>query len=203
MDERRPRWTVRDGSAQASPFRLSRRAALALLAASAWPAAATTSAPSEVLAELPAARLQGRARLTWFTLPIYDARLWVGAGFRAQAFEQTELALELEYARSLRGEAIAERSLEEMRRGGEIGGEMAAAWLARMRALFPDVGRGDRLSAVHRPGQALRLYFNARLRGEVADMQFGPRFLAIWLGPATSQPQLRLALIGEPGGPSR
>jgi Chalcone isomerase-like len=184
------------------PAKPGRRAVLALLAASVGPAGATTSTPPEVLAELPAARLQGRARLTWFSLPIYDARLWVGVGFRAQAFERTELALELEYARSLRGEAIAERSLEEMRRGGNIGSETAATWLAHMRAMFPDVVRGDRLTAVHRPGRALRLYFNAQLRGEVADAEFGPRFLAIWLGHATSQPQLRLALIGEPGGPA-
>lgn len=182
---------------------LGRRAVLAALAGSMWPARATTggspSAPAEVMAELPAARLQGRARLTWMRLTIYDARLWVGAGFSAEAFAQSELALELEYARSLRGEAIAERSLEEMRRGGAI--EAEAAWLARMRTLFPDVTRGDRLTAVHRPGQALRLYFNGKLRGEVDDLDFGPRFLAIWLGATTSEPQLRLALIGASGKP--
>lgn len=178
-----------------------RRVLLALLAGASWPAGATVTAPSEVLASLPEARLQGRARLTWFTLPIYDARLWVGGDFRAPTFAQSELALELEYARALRGDAIAERSLEEMRRGGPIGAESASAWLGRMRALFPDVVRGDRLTAVHRPGQALRMYHNGKLRGEVADADFGPRFLAIWLGPATSEPQLRLALLGEPGRP--
>lgn len=177
-----------------------RHALLALLGGVAWPSGATGSAPSEVLADLPEARLQGRARMTWFALPIYDARLWVSADFRAQSFAKSGLALELEYARALRGDAIAERSLEEMRRGGAIGAEVAADWLGRMRALFPDVARGDRLTALHRPGQALRIYHNGMLRGEVVDAGFGPRFLAIWLGPATSEPQLRLDLLGESGG---
>jgi Chalcone isomerase-like len=179
-----------------------RRALLALIAAWAalpWPVQATSRAPAEVAADLPGWRLSGSGRMTWFTLPVYDARLWVDAGFRATTFAQHPLALELEYARSLRGELIAERSLEEMRRGGEIGAAQGQVWLASMRELFPDVTRGDRLTAVCQPGRALRIYFNARLRGEIADAQFAPRFLGIWLSPATSEPSLRLALLGERG----
>ena len=181
--------------------RCTRRGALALLAAAPWAAGAEVSAPAELATELPAARLLGSARLTWFTLPVYDARLWVDGPLRAAAFAQTPLALELEYARSLRGERIAERSLEEMRRGGDISTEQGAAWLASMRALFPDVARGDRLTALHRPGRALRLFFNSVARGELGDADFAPRFVGIWLGPATSEPQMRQALLGARGAP--
>lgn len=175
---------------------------LALLAGSHWAVQASSRAPVEVAAELPGFRLLGSGRLTWFSLPVYDARLWVDTAFRAATFAQNPLALELEYARSLRGELIAERSLEEMRRSGEIGAAQGQAWLTSMRELFPDVTRGDRLTAVHRPGRPLRLHFNAKLRGEVADAEFAPRFLGIWLGTGTSEPQLRQALLGERGAAS-
>lgn len=175
----------------------TRRAVLALLIGLPWAARASSRVPAEVAAELPEARLQGSGRMTWFGWPVYEARLWVDAAFRADTYAQHRLALELEYARDLRGERIAERSLEEIRRGGEIGAGHSQAWLTSMRELFPDVTRNDRLTAVHHPGRSLRLYLNAKRRGELADADFAPRFLGIWLGSATSEPQLRRALLGE------
>ena len=181
---------------------LSRRAALALLMGAPLTLHARSPIPAEVTAELPGVRLLGSGRLTFFAMPIYVARLWVVGSFRADAFAQCPLALELEYARTLRGELIAERSLEEMRRSGHIGAEQGQAWLAAMGNMFPDVAKSDRLTALHRPGQPLRFFFNAKLRGELADAEFGPRFLAIWLAPQTSEPELRQALLGERGSTS-
>jgi hypothetical protein len=72
--------------------------------------------PPEVAAELPGARLQGRARLRFLGLRVYDARLWAPAAGRQRDWAAAApLALEIEYARSLDGGQIAERSLVEMR----------------------------------------------------------------------------------------
>jgi Chalcone isomerase-like len=164
---------------------------------------AQTAAPAEVAAELPAARLLGGGRLTFLGLLIYDARLWVPENFKAEAFEQTPLAIELEYGRTLYGKLIAERSLDEMKRSGGVSEEQAERWLTTMKLTFPDVAKGDRITGVLRPGVSARFFLNGKPIGEVSDAEFARRFFGIWLSPKTSEPKLRLALLGPAGGVSR
>ena len=177
---------------------ISRRMAMTMLAAfaglgtSAW---AQPGAPAEIATELPGARLMGSGRLTWLGLHVYDARLWVTDGFSADAFATLPLALELQYARSLVGKLIAERSLDEMKRVGGFGDEQARRWLAAMTQAFPDVAKGDRLTGVHRPGEAARFFHNTEPKGEVRDADFARRFFGIWLSAQTSEPKLRAALL--------
>ena len=154
--------------------------------------------PTEVASELAGSRMHGAGRLTWFGLSVYDVRLWAGERFSAAQFEREPLALELQYARTLQGKLIAERSLVEMQRFGAVPEADAARWLASMTQLFPDVARGDRLTGVHRPMEAARFYFNGKLLGEVRETDFARRFFSIWLSPQTSEPKLRLALLGNP-----
>jgi hypothetical protein len=153
-------------------------------------------APVEVQTELPGARLRGRGTLRFFGLHVYDALLWTAPDFVANELERSPLALELRYARALRGPLIAERSLEEMRRVGEFETSQAERWLRAMKELFPDVGAGDRITGVHRPGEGARFHVNGRLAGEVRDALFARLFFAIWLSPRTSEPKLRAALLG-------
>lgn len=158
--------------------------------------AQAAAAPSEVAALLPAARLLGSGTLRFLALPIYDARLWAGEGFDPQEPAGAPLALELVYRRALDGARIAERSLVEMQRVAGIGAEQGQRWLVAMQALFPDVRSGDRLTGLHLPGAGLRFFLNAKPIGELRDPEFARRFLAIWLGPNTSEPALRRALLG-------
>jgi hypothetical protein len=154
------------------------------------------SPPAEVARALPDARLVGQGTLRWFGLAVYEARLWAADGFDALRFDTHPFALELRYLRRLDGAAIAERALDEMRRGGPIAEPDADAWRAAMRAAFPDVSPGDRLTGVHDPVQGARFHFNGRVSGEVGSAAFARRFYAVWLGPQTSQPALRANLIG-------
>jgi len=165
-------------------------------------ALAQGTAPAEVNAELPGARLQGSGRMTYFGLHIYDARLWVAEGFSADNFARLPFALELEYARPLVGKLIAERSLDEMKRGSAFGDDQGQRWLAAMVQAFADVNKGDRLTGVHRPGDAASFFLNAKPRGEVKDADFARRFFGIWLSSNTSEPKLRSALLGMNRAPS-
>ena len=180
--------------------RVSRRTVLAAglgglcVGASAQPAV-PTEVPAEVAAELPGARLLGNGRLTYFALHIYDARLWVGDGFAADNFSKLPLALELEYARTLFGKLIAERSLDEMKRAGGFSDEQGQRWLAAMTQTFPDVNKGDRLTGLHRPGEAAAFFLNGKPRGEIRDADFARRFFGIWLSAQTSEPKLRTGLL--------
>ena len=154
------------------------------------------AAPPEVGQPLPDAALHGQARLRFFGLHVYDARLWSPQPVLPDDWPRRAFALELEYARSLPGRRIAERSIDEMRRQQPIADAVAQRWLAAMTELFPDVGAGDRLTGVHLPTEGARFYFNGRSRGELRDPAFARLFFGIWLAPQTSEPTLRAQLLG-------
>lgn len=159
------------------------------------------AAPAEVAGALAQPRLQGSGRLTFLGLHVYDARLWVQEGFRAEDHARQPLAIELEYARTLYGRLIAERSVTEMKKVGEPSAAQSDAWQAEMTKIFPDVKKGDRITGVQVPGQSARFFLNGQLRGEVRDPAFVTLFFGIWLSPRSSEPALRQALIGgKPGG---
>lgn len=151
--------------------------------------------PPPEAATLPGARLRGEGRLRFFGLHVYDARLWVTDGFAPAQWQRSPLLLELEYARTLYGRLIAERSVTEMRRQQAIDDTQAERWQARMTELFPDVAGGDRISALHDPAGRTRVFFNGGARGDVADAAFTRLFFGIWLAPETSEPRLREQLL--------
>ena len=154
--------------------------------------------------ELPGSRLQGEATLRYFGLRVYHARLWTLPDYRVSQPIDQPLVLELEYLRELKGPLIAERSLKEMRRGAQITDAQAERWLAEMQRLFPDVKAGDRISGQHLPGRGARFWHNGQLTGQIDDPAFARLFFGIWLAPSTSEPEMRLALLGQAGnGPGR
>jgi hypothetical protein len=138
----------------------------------------------------------GNARLRFFGLDIYEARLWVGADFKAGDFARHPLALELRYFRTLSGRAIAERSLNEMQRQGALTTEQGEKWLAAMVQAFPDVRADDRIVGAHTPGTGARFWHNGQARPAVRDGEFSRLFFGIWLSEATSEPTMRTRLLG-------
>jgi hypothetical protein len=172
---------------------LARRPLLAALLALPWAAQAR---PAELGTELPGARLLGQGLLRFLGLRVYDARLWVTEGFKPEDYLRHPVALELEYARELVGKRIAERSLVEMRKVGEVPEDKGAAWLAAMEQAFPDVKAGDRITGFYRPGEGMRFFVNGKAGREVRDVAFAQLFIGIWLSPRTSEPALRRTLLG-------
>jgi hypothetical protein len=148
-----------------------------------------------VATDVPQPQAAGATRLKFLGLAIYDARLWVAPGFQAPNFAQYGLALELTYLRSLKGNLIAERSLKEMRRAGNVPLATEQRWLAAMQDAFPDVKEGDRITGIHLPTVGARFYFNGQLRATVKDVEFSQQFFGIWLATTTSEPRLRTELL--------
>lgn len=160
---------------------------------------AQTAAPAELAADLPGAKLQGSGLLRFFGLKVYEARLWLGGKPLGDDWAATPLALELQYARTLYGGQIAERSLKEMRRQGEIAPADADRWLGAMKQVFPDVKENDRITGLNLPGVGVRFFVNGALKGDIRDPAFAKLFFGIWLSEKTSEPALRNALLGRPG----
>lgn len=153
--------------------------------------------PPELRAALPVAKLSGQAKLSFWGFEVYQATLWVAPGFVDTAYAQSAFALELAYLRDFKGADIARRSIAEMRRQAPMGAALEARWEAQMRALFPDVNTGDRITGVHQPRTGAVFWSNGRLLGEIRDPAFAQLFFGIWLAPQTSEPQLRQALLAQ------
>lgn len=155
------------------------------------------SLPAELRAALPTAALAGQAKLTFWGFEVYQASLWVAPGFTAVAYADHRFALELAYLRDFSGADIAKRSLAEMARQAPLSTDQATRWGDQMRALFPDVKAGERLTGIHLSGVGARFVFNGQPLGDIPDAEFARRFFGIWLAPQTSEPKLRLALLRQ------
>ena len=160
-------------------------AAAALLAA--------LAAQASPLPQLTDFKPVGSGTLRFLGLPIYDATLWSPGGAWAA---NRPFALELRYARSFSGSAIARRSIEEIRGLRALPSATLMRWEQQMKALIPDVQAGDRLTAVRMPGKGVAFYRDTRKLGQIDDEAFAEAFFDIWLNPATRVPDLRARLLG-------
>lgn len=177
---------------------LARRFACALLLAASTLANAAASAPppalpAEAVALVPGARLIGSATLTFIGLKIYDG-YYYSANKRYSP--QEPFALVLSYHRNLRGEAIANRSIDEIERLDIGSPAQRERWCTIMKGMFPDVHPGDVVTGVNVPGGATQFFRNGKPIGSVDDPAFGAAFFAIWFDPRTSRPELRERLLG-------
>lgn len=144
---------------------------------------------------LEGARLVGQGTMRFLGFEVYRARLWAQPGFDADQYSAHPLALELTYQRNFTAEAIAKRSIEEMRRVGSFTPQQATRWQQALQEALPDVKPGDRLLGLYQPGAGAVFKMGGRVVGEVADAEFSRLFFGIWLSPQTSEPGLRQALI--------
>jgi hypothetical protein len=153
--------------------------------------------PMHVQNEIADARLAGQGSFSWYGMKIYDAYLWSDRNaYRPDAPMDNKFILELVYARELQGEHIAESSISEIRTLGFGTPDQHEVWLKMMKAVFPDVRQGTRLSGVYLPYQGARFYLDGRLLNEIADPEFAHAFFAIWLDERTSAGRLRIQLLG-------
>lgn len=160
--------------------------------------------PAEVRAALPDAVAVGSTRLRVWGFQVYDATLWAAPGFQPAGYASQSFALELRYLRDFASADIARRSIDEMRRSAAIDEPKSQRWQQAMRAVFPDVKAGDRITGIYRPagnGAASASFMvNGQPSGEIRDTDFAPLFFGIWLSAKTSEPAMREALVwgGKP-----
>lgn len=155
--------------------------------------AAVLPAHAGPLPQLSGFAMVGSGTLRYFGLRIYDATLWSPGGAWSAS---KPYALELRYARRFEGAAIARRSIEEMRAQRAHPAATLARWETQMRALFPDIEAGDRLTGVRIPGAGAAFYSGTQKLGQIDDEAFAEAFFGIWLDPASRAPELRNRLLG-------
>ena len=152
------------------------------------------SIPEFVQTHIPTARMVGQSRLKMYFFKIYDATLYAPNG----QFDQTQpFALSLGYLRDFDGADIAQRSIDEMRDLGYRDTAQLAQWLIQMELSFPNIIAGDVLTGVVAEQPPPRFSFHGKPTHTVADPEFTQAFFAIWLDSKTSQPKMRIQLLGE------
>jgi len=171
--------------------RMAQALALSLMLALGQSARADT-VPSAIAANIEQARLAGEGELRWLGLKVYTAQLFSGpGGLRLERQAVQPMALELRYLTSIKGRTIADSSVREIERLGLADAPRRDRWGAQMAALFPDVGRGDRLAGVLEPGRGTRFFHNDKPIGLIEGNDFSQAFFAIWLDERTLAPSLR------------
>lgn len=143
---------------------------------------------------VPAAALVGEGRMTFLGFRVFDAELYApGGSYKANA----PFALRLTYLRNFKGSAITKSSIEEIQRQGVRDQAKLERWKKQMRAIFPNVSRGQSITGVRDGNGHAVFYLGQRRIGTIADREFTRRFFAIWLGSNTKDPALRDRLIGR------
>ena len=170
-------------------------AAIVLQLAAGAGANASDSLRNQLLEQyVPGAALVGSARMRVMFWDVYDANLFAPAGDwqPGQPF-----ALSLAYLRTLRGEAIANRSIEEIRRQGVADEATLARWRELIGEIIPDVDADTELLGIADANQHAIFLRNGEPLGRIEDPAFTRAFFGIWLSEATSEPGLRQRLLGD------
>ena len=142
---------------------------------------------------IPSAALVGEAKMEYLFWDVYDAELYAPEGVWRK---DGPFALSLQYLLELDGEAIARRSVSEIREQGFDDEVTLARWYELMRTTFPDVDENTRITGVMDHDKHTRFYRNGSLIGEINEPLFSKWFFNIWLGEKTSEPELRIRLLG-------
>lgn len=164
-------------------------AAVLLAAAAAW---AAPPLPAPVVADQPGLRMLGEGTLRFFGIHVYDGSVWIAGDAYAP---DAPFALQLQYAISVKGAALASKSVEEWKKQGLDDEAKFKQWEAEMTRVFPDIKSGDRLVGVNLPGKGAAFYSADRSLGMIPDPEFARAFFGIWLSEKTSEPKLRAQML--------
>ncbi len=155
----------------------------------AYPTMSTAALPDNL-------KMVGAGELKWLGLRIYEASLWTSDGdFRAIRDHQN-VALVIDYARNIPRARLVDSARTEWARIG-LQDPRTEAWCREVAAIWPDVRPGDRITSLVERDGPTHFFFNGQAIGSIADPDFGPALLEIWLHPNSRSERLRVALTGE------
>jgi len=154
--------------------------------------AAGFTKPPELSGKISAEAPYGTASLSKLLLHVYDIALWTDAKSWSP---DAPYALEIRYNMHFTVAELVDRSISEMERSGKLSAAEKEKFRQSLTARFAEVHPGDIITALYQPKTGGSFYYNGRRQGgtmPAADMQ---RFLSIWLGPNTSEPEVRAKLL--------
>ena len=105
--------------------------------------------------------------------------------------------LEFNYRKSVSKKTIVDASMDELSKVPNVGSVEKKAWKQILEKGISDMQAGERASVVFSKSGNVEFWSENREPVSFQDLKFAKNFAAIWLGPQTSHPKLRSALLGE------
>ncbi|WP_105901588.1 chalcone isomerase family protein [Vibrio gangliei] len=136
-------------------------------------------------------KLVGEARMTHLFWDIYDAKLYTKTG-TFQRY-QPPIKFSLTYLRNIKAKDIVSATNQQWEHLGQNG--LIGKYDQQLLSMWPDINQGDSLTLLVNDKGISKFYYNQKKVGEIQDSNFSEQFLAIWLSPNTSEPDLRAQLI--------
>jgi hypothetical protein len=170
---------------------------LAALLVLSFPALAGSGAPlmakpAEVGQYVKASKPYGQGELHKLFFHVYDSALWTDAPTWSM---KSPFALTIRYRLNIPGKELVKRTFQEMARTNPLTPAERRLFGPQLARFFPDVRPGDTITAVYLPRRGAVFYYNGGRKGMLTDPAFARRFFNIWLGPGTSEPELRADLL--------
>lgn len=148
--------------------------------------------PPEVTSDAPGIHELGRGKRYFWGVKVYHATLWVVGPTWNPAEPH---AMELEPGRNIPADSLVDAALDEMHDLNLGDRAKLQMWAGEMHRVVPNVKKGDTLVIFCPASGKTFLYLDNRKTGEVDDSSFCPAIMSIWLHPASSQGELRRALL--------
>ena len=106
-------------------------------------------------------------------------------------------ALEFNYIKSVSKKTIVDASTDELSKAPNVNALELEAWRQMLEKGINDMQAGEKASVVFSKSGNVEFWSENREPVLFQDRKFAENFAAIWLGPKTSHPKLRLALLGK------
>jgi hypothetical protein len=134
----------------------------------------------------------GSGCVTLLRIKLYDLTVWTKAKHWSW---NTTFVLQLKYARNFSRDEIVDASIEEINRVNRLDETTKFQYRKIFENIFPDVKEGDTISAVYSPSNPLIFYYNDTKIGVIKNTDLAHKFLDIWLGNETRDPDLRNSIL--------
>lgn len=150
--------------------------------------------PAEIKHKFISENPHGEGTLHFMLLHVYDTSLWTDA--ETFSYEHP-FALSITYRMNFSKEELTDRSLKEIKHAHNLPDETLEKYKKIFLEIYPNIKKGDRITAIYTEKKQVELFYNGALYGTVANKEFAIPFFDIWLGEKTSELKLRNKLLGD------
>ena len=154
--------------------------------------------PTLVLADwkkkYPDVEVVGSGVLKVFFMDIYNLTLHA----TTPNFTKSEhYILEFNYKKPVSKTTIIDASINELTKVPNASADEIKAWRGMLDKGIVDMNSGDKAAVVFSKLGEIEFWSKGRKIASFTDPRFTTNFAAIWLGPKTVYPELRMALLGQ------
>ncbi|TWX53639.1 chalcone isomerase family protein [Colwellia hornerae] len=125
---------------------------------------------------------------------LYKSKLLTTSGKYPLKSTNEKLLYQINYLTDISSEDLIERTVEQWQHLG-VPRINFQHYLPMLEKMWPDIKEGDSLS-LYVINNKSTFYFNNNIIGKIDQQEFSQLFLDIWLSTNTSEPKLRLELLG-------